>query len=87
MELALDEGEIVAGEASAPIREAELELVSGEVVGVYALARLLFPTGPVRFSPENKAALGYRLAGTGEAERPLKPRSAGAPHFGPEATV
>ncbi|HET9068989.1 MAG TPA: CHAD domain-containing protein [Amaricoccus sp.] len=87
VELALDAGEIVAGEALAPIREAELELVSGEVGAVYALARLLFPTGPVRFAPENKAALGYRLARTGEAERPLRPRSAGAPRFGPDATV
>ena len=31
VELALDEGEIVAGEARAPVRELELELVSGEV--------------------------------------------------------
>ena len=87
VELALDEGEIVAGEARAPIREAELELVSGEVGAVYAVARLLFPTGPVRFAPANKAARGYRLAKTGAADAPAGPRSAGAPRFEPDATV
>ncbi|HET9068077.1 MAG TPA: CYTH and CHAD domain-containing protein [Amaricoccus sp.] len=87
VELALDKGEIVAGEARAPIREAELELVSGEIGAIYALARLLFPTGPVRFAPENKAARGYRLLRTGKEDRPLRPRSAGAPQFGPDATV
>ena len=87
VELALDEGEIVAGEASAPIREAELELVAGEVDAVYALARLLFASGPVRFASANKAARGYRLATTGEAEAPPGPRSAGAPAFDREATV
>jgi len=87
VELALDEGEIVAGEARADIREAELELRSGEVEAVYALARQLFATGPVRFAPANKAARGYRLATTGEADTPPGPRSAGAPDFDPEATA
>ncbi|HRO10466.1 CYTH and CHAD domain-containing protein [Amaricoccus sp.] len=87
VELAIDEGEIVAGEARAPIREAELELVSGEVAAVYAVARELFPTGPVRFATENKAARGYRLAETGGADAPQRPRGAGTPRFGPEATV
>ena len=87
VELALDEGEIVAGEARAPIREAELELVSGEVGALYASARLLFPTGPVRLAPENKAARGYRLARTGVADLPQGPRGAGTPRFEPVATV
>ena len=87
VELALDEGEVVAGEARAPIREAELELVSGEVGAVYALARLLFPTGPIRLAPENKAGRGYRLARTGVADLPQGPRGAGTPRFEPEATV
>jgi triphosphatase len=87
VELALDEGEIVAGEARAPIRELELELVSGEVGALYALARLILPCGPVRFAPANKAARGYRLARTGAADAPPKPRSAGAPSFAHGATV
>ncbi len=87
VELALDRGEVRAGEAHAAIREAEFELVSGEVGAVYAVARLLFPTGPVRFAPANKAARGYRLAKTGVADAPPGPRSAGAPRFGPDATV
>ncbi len=87
VEVALDEGEIRAGEARAPILEAEFELVSGEVGVLFALARLLFPTGPVRFAPTNKAARGYRLARTGEADAPRGPRSAGTPQFEEDATV
>jgi inorganic triphosphatase YgiF len=76
VELALDTGEVVAGEGRAPILEAELELVEGEVGALFALARKLFPTGPVRFSSVNKSALGYRLARDGGAELPLRPRGA-----------
>ena len=87
VELALDEGEIVAGEARAPIREAELELVSGEVGALYAAGAAALSGGPVRFAPANKAARGYRLAETGVADAPPGPRSAGAPKFDAEATV
>ena len=50
--------------------------MSGEVGAVFAIARRLFPTGPVRFSAENKAARGYRLARTGAVETELAPRNA-----------
>lgn len=87
VELALDAGEIRAGEASAPISEAELELVSGEVAAVYDAARLLFPGGPVRFATSNKSARGYRLVHTGAADAPEAPRHAGTPGFDRNATV
>lgn len=87
VELAIDRGEVIAGAFSAPIREAELELVSGEVSAVYALARQLFTAGPIVFSAASKAERGQRLARTGEAEPPLAPRNAGRPQYGPKATV
>jgi len=86
VELALDEGEIRAGEARAPIREAEIELKAGEVGAVYGLARALFDRGPVRFSALNKAARGYRLARR-EDEPGLAPRHAGTLGVDPAATV
>ena len=77
VELAIDRGEIVAGESRAPIREAEMELMSGDVTAVFEIARVLFREGPLRFATANKAARGYRLAATGTADLPLEPRSAG----------
>ncbi len=76
IELALDQGEIVAGETSAPIREAELELKGGEVGALYGLARRLFTRGPVEFAASNKAARGYRLARTGSIGDEFEPRNA-----------
>jgi inorganic triphosphatase YgiF len=86
VELALDQGEIVAGEARAPIREAELELKAGEVAALYAVARRLFPEGPVHFAAANKAVRGYRLA-RGEADPPPGPRRAGSIALDRDATV
>lgn len=78
VELALDAGEIVAGGKSAPLHEAELELLDGDPSAIYSAARLLFPEGPVRFSGRSKAARGYALAATGQAVRPPEPRKARA---------
>ncbi|HPG23223.1 MAG TPA: CHAD domain-containing protein [Amaricoccus sp.] len=86
VELAIDAGEIRAGEAVTPIREAELELVEGAVGELYGIARTLFPRAPVRFSLENKSARGYRLA-RGEAEPPVRPRNARVPDYAASATV
>lgn len=73
VELAIDQGEIVAGDKVAPICEAELELKEGEIGALYALGRQLFRQGPIRFAALNKAARGYALArGRDEA----KPKSA-----------
>lgn len=86
IELALDHGEVVAGEVSEPIHEAELELLSGQIGAVYDLARELFTEGPVRLAAENKAAHGYRVA-RGKPAPPLRPRNAGVLSYDREATV
>jgi inorganic triphosphatase YgiF len=70
VELAIDQGEIVAGDRIEPICEAELELKEGEVGALYALGRMLFRQGPVRFAAQNKSARGYALAKGGEAAKP-----------------
>jgi inorganic triphosphatase YgiF len=87
VELALDEGEIQAGEHRTPIREAELELLSGEIGAIFAVARRLFQTGPVRFAGENKAARGYALARTGTVPTALAPRTARTLPVEADATV
>ena len=87
VELALDRGEVVAGEARAGILEAEIELVEGEVGAVFAAARALFPGGPVCFATANKSALGYRLARGEGAPGPAGPRHARPVAFGPGASL
>ena len=87
VELALDDGEVVAGASRAPIREAEIERVSGDVAAVFAVARALFPSGPVRFSAANKAALGYELARTGSLDATVSPVFAGNLALDGDATV
>ncbi|NCM96053.1 MAG: CHAD domain-containing protein [Rhodobacterales bacterium] len=62
VELAIDVGEIRAGGRAEPIREAELELKSGDPRDLYAVARALFTEGPLRFSRRTKAARGHALA-------------------------
>ncbi|MEM8571989.1 MAG: CHAD domain-containing protein [Pseudomonadota bacterium] len=86
IELALDQGEVVAGEKSQPILEAEIELLAGDVGAVYDVAEMLFAGGPVRFASESKAALGYRVA-RGESEFALKVRNAGDLAFEAAASV
>jgi inorganic triphosphatase YgiF len=86
VELALDSGEIRAGQASEPIREAELELVSGSLADIFGLARSLFPHGPVRLGTENKATRGYRLA-AGKAPSDPTPRKAGDLEVAPDTTI
>lgn len=81
VELALDNGEIRAGEATAPISEAELELKAGDVGTIFAVARQIFDHGPIRLGTTNKAARGYRLLQTGEAEPPPTARKAGSFDF------
>lgn len=86
IEVALDHGEAVAGGNRAAIHEAEIELISGEVAALYEVGRMLFPTGPVRFSSESKAALGYALA-RGDARAAPAPRTAGRLAYPRSASV
>jgi inorganic triphosphatase YgiF len=79
VEVALDEGEIVAGRRRAPILELELELKSGPVDALYRLAARLAGRGrdglALLPAVDSKAVRGYRLAG-GEAAAPLKANAA-----------
>jgi triphosphatase len=75
-ELAIDVGEIHAGERSTELREVEIELIEGSPGGLFDIAHLLFPTGGLRFSGLSKAARGYLLAEHGWIDPPLAPRNA-----------
>ncbi|MGY4877459.1 inorganic triphosphatase [Vreelandella aquamarina] len=63
IELVLDEGEIVSGHHTAPIREIELELKSGEADTLWDIATLIAQTVPLRPSDSSKAVRGKWLAG------------------------
>lgn len=71
IELALDLGEVKAGEHKEPICELELELLHGRVDDILDLAEQLLTTGVLRQGSLSKAARGYHLA-AGNAERQLK---------------
>jgi inorganic triphosphatase YgiF len=70
VELAIDIGEIRAAGRAAPMAEAELELIEGDARDLFAVARTLFPEGPMRFSRRNKAARGFALADGAPAVAP-----------------
>lgn len=77
IELAFDQGQVIAGEKDTPICEVELELRSGQTDALFSLARVLCESGGARLGNVSKAAQGYRLAlgmSSGEAkELPLVP--------------
>ncbi len=79
IELALDRGEIVAGDRRAPILELELELKSGTAAALFRLAADLAGHGagalPLLPAVDSKAVRGHRLA-AGEAAAPLKANAA-----------
>ncbi|MFO7910247.1 CYTH domain-containing protein [Halomonas sp. BLK-85] len=62
VEVALDEGEIVSGQHTTPIRELELELKSGHPDALWELATLIAKATPLRPSDSSKAARGRCLA-------------------------
>ena len=64
MELVFDQGHISALGAQQPICELELELKSGQVTEVFALARHLVTALPLRLGVQSKAERGYRLTGS-----------------------
>jgi triphosphatase len=84
-ELAIDRGEIRAGERAAPISEAEIELKTGDPHRLFALAREIARDIPIRLGHASKAERGYALA-SGARAAPRKaeavpldgPLSAGA---------
>jgi triphosphatase len=62
VEIAFDQGVVVAGEKSSEICEVELELKSGQTDALFTLARQLCEDGGMRLGNLSKAARGYRLA-------------------------
>lgn len=71
IEIALDLGEVKAGEFQEPICELELELLDGDANDVLKLARRLVSQSGLRQGSLSKAARGYHLA-AGNAPRVLK---------------
>ncbi|WP_116133859.1 CYTH and CHAD domain-containing protein [Tropicimonas sp. IMCC34043] len=76
VELSIDIGEIIAGDQKRPFREAELELIEGEVDALYNLTGQLFPDGGLHLSTLSKSARGFMLAETGQVEADPLPRNA-----------
>jgi len=75
IEVALDIGEIIAGDCHLAVREVELELKTGEADALFDLARRLSESGGLRLSFANKSDRGFALAGGDLAVM----RSSGAP--------
>lgn len=74
IELALDQGDVVAGALQEPICELELELLEGEASALLTLAGQLINQTGLRMGSLSKAARGYHLA-QGAPERQIKPLS------------
>lgn len=71
IELALDDGIVIADDQSRPVTEVELELKSGSAMDLLDLARLLALDCSLSLGFEPKAGRGYRLAEQ-TAARPQK---------------
>ncbi|EGB6180851.1 inorganic triphosphatase [Salmonella enterica] len=72
IEIALDLGDVKAGEFAEPICELELELLRGDTRAVLKLAKQLLPQTGLRQGSLSKAARGYHLA-QGNAPRENTP--------------
>lgn len=66
IEVAIDQGNIAAGETTAPVCELELELKSGSADVLFALAKRLAKTVPLTLSVKTKAERGFDLLDGGE---------------------
>ncbi|TWB07809.1 inorganic triphosphatase YgiF [Rhizobium sp. ERR 1071] len=62
LEVVVDQGEVVSGERSSPIREAEIELKDGSPGDLFSFARKIDEIACVRFGVRSKAERGYALA-------------------------
>ncbi len=74
IEVAIDEGRIVAGEKTEEVSEFELELKQGPPGQLYRLALDLHATVPFVIGTETKSQRGYRLS-TGKLPEPEKGQS------------
>ncbi|MCL4800648.1 MAG: CHAD domain-containing protein [Burkholderiales bacterium] len=75
-ELALDRGEVRAGDRAEAISEVELELRAGEPARLFELAGAVLKDVPLRVGFRSKAERGYALAGIGR-RAPQKQRPVG----------
>lgn len=82
VEIAVDDGEIVAGNYRAPITECELELKDGDPVALYVLAERLTGSGLI-LNPVQKSQRGYHLI---RQEKPTE-KKASHPKFDPAASI
>lgn len=83
VEVAFDEGRVVAGDASLPIREIEFELVSGSPLAMLSLVERWRKRFELVYDPRSKAERGDRLA-EGTPHPPL--RKAGQPSYEVQAS-
>ncbi|MCY1645818.1 inorganic triphosphatase [Caulobacter sp. SL161] len=83
IEVALDRGQLSAGDRHATVCELELELKTGEAEALFDLARTLARHAPLRLSMISKAERGYGLA-TGDAALRVRRQTAA---LNPEASV
>jgi len=76
VEIAFDQGELIAGDRSLPVSEIELELKSGSASTIYEIALRLAEHGAVKPSIRSKSARGFDLAADQppSARRPQKLR-------------
>jgi triphosphatase len=66
IEVAIDQGEIVAGTLRRPISEVEFELKGGHTAGLFHLARSIAETVPLKLGMKTKAERGYELLACGD---------------------
>jgi len=71
VEVALDRGEVRAGDRVETLSELELELKEGQPLALFGLADALLEAAPMTLEPRSKAQRGYTLAGA-LTPRPLK---------------
>lgn len=71
IEISVDRGEIEAAKGVSPVHEVEIELKKGDPAELFAVARGLTASVPLRLAVKTKAERGYELAlgGTLEAEK------------------
>lgn len=86
IEFAVDEGEILAGSARAPIMEAEFELKAGDPRALFQVARQVMTSIPVRFAVHSKSERGYQLL-DGCSHDPSAPVKAVEAEILPDTTV
>lgn len=67
LEIAIDQGKILAKQQQAPISEIEIELKNGKVIDVLNFVQNLLFLDGMRLGQESKAERGYQLAGLGKA--------------------